>query len=79
MELKMDSLDSLISGIRTIISKNRSSFTDEEVDLLNACVIRLEEVKKIKADSFFLNTLIEVIEIIAKIFSITNQIDGFSS
>lgn len=37
--------DSLIQGIESITSKNRSSFSDDEIKLLQECVETLKEYK----------------------------------
>lgn len=39
------STDDLVQGIRTILSKNRCSFSVEEQVLLEDCITRLEETK----------------------------------
>lgn len=63
------SADSLIQGIDTIILKNRCSFSDEELDLLQEAKMFLLEFNKVnngvKPD---INTLVRVLEIISRVF-----------
>lgn len=71
-----DSVNGLIGGIQAILSKHRSSFTDEDVKLLNACIERLKESENgddsslpppdIIADSIFL---------ILKVFTLIEEIN----
>ena len=68
--------DRLIQGIDTIISKNRCSFSDEELQLLQECKIALLKFKKvekgIKPDP---NILVRVISVLSRIFFTLSHFD----
>ena len=68
--------DSLIQGIDTIVSKNRCSFSDEELQLLQECKNALLKFKKaekgVKPDP---NLIIRVINILSRIFFTLSHFD----
>jgi len=68
--------DSLIQGIDTIVSKNRCSFSDEELQLLQECKNELLKFKKaekgVKPDP---NLIIRVISILSRIFFTLSHFD----
>ena len=68
--------DSLIQGIDTIVSKNRCSFSDEELQLLQECKNALLKFKKaekgVKPDP---NLIIRVISILSRIFFTLSHFD----
>lgn len=64
------SLDDLILGIRTILSKNRCSFSVEEQVLLEDCITRLEETKtKPPSDPQTKLDKIQVLTVLMRVFS----------
>jgi hypothetical protein len=60
------SQDSLIQGIEAIISKNRSSFSDDEINVLQQCVEELRNYKATKdkkdLEKFVLKVLTEFVK-----------------
>lgn len=69
-------VDSLVQGIDAIVSKNRCSFSDDELQLLQKCKIALLNFKKaekgVKPD---LNILVKVVNILSRIFFTLNNFD----
>lgn len=69
-------VDGLIQGIEAVISKNRCSFSDDELQLLQECKIALLKFKKaekgVKPDP---NVLIRVISILSRIFFAVSNFD----
>ncbi len=45
--INVNTIDRLILGIESIVSKSRSSLSDEEVSLLNDCISFLETAKSV--------------------------------
>lgn len=61
--------DDLILGIKTILSKNRCSFSVEEQVLLEDCITRLEETKsKPPSDPQIELETIQVLTILMRVF-----------
>ncbi len=69
-------VDSLVQGIDAIVSKNRCSFSDDELQLLQECKIALLKFKKaekgLKPD---LNILVKVVNLLSRIFFTLNNFD----
>jgi hypothetical protein len=69
-------VDRLIRGIDSIVSKNRCSFSDEELQLLQECKSALLKFKKaekgIKPDP---NVLVRVISVLSRIFFTLSHFD----
>jgi len=65
-----NSTDSLIQGIKTIISVNRYSLSVDDEVLLKDCITKLEEFKKLNDENSkpSLELLIKVVELISKFF-----------
>lgn len=66
----------LIQGIDTIVSKNRCSFSDEELQILQECKTALLKFKKaekgVKPDP---NVLIRVVSMLSRIFFTLSHFD----
>ena len=62
-------IDRLAAGIQSIISENRSSFSDQNVELLKECVVFLETVTDAADPKNPLNNIIiaRVIEILLRV------------
>ena len=65
--MQNQNIDGLINGIRSI-SKNRCSLSDEEVRLLNECVLLLETMKKENSRHRKRSTFLTVLGILIRIF-----------
>ena len=63
-------LDDLIRGIRTYISDNKNSMSEEDISLLEDCVRFLEQMKLEGSIESQENLLLRIIEIIVRILSI---------
>ncbi|MNT83081.1 hypothetical protein D3C72_2228990 [compost metagenome] len=62
--------DDLIQGIRSILSKNRCSFSVEEQALLEDCITKLEETKtKPPSDPQIKLDKIQVLTILMRVFA----------
>jgi hypothetical protein len=69
-------VDSMIQGIDAIVSKNRCSFSDEELQLLQECKSALLKFKKAKKSVIpDLNLLVKVFEILSRIFLTLNNLN----
>ena len=68
--LTQNSVDSLMQGIKTIISTNRYSLSVDDEVLLKDCIAKLEEFKKLNNGNSKpnLELLIKVVELISKFF-----------
>lgn len=68
--LTQNSMDSLIQGIKTIISANRYSLSVDDKVLLKDCITKLEEFKKLngKNSKPNLELLFEVVKLSLKFF-----------
>ena len=68
--LTQNSMDSLIQGIKTIISTNRYSLSVNDEVLLKDCITKLEEFEKLNHENSkpSLELLIKVVELISKFF-----------
>ncbi len=68
MEKKGHSVDSMIEGIKAIISRLRSSLTDDEINTLQQCI---DSLNAFKADNYQdLERLTQVIDVICKIIAL---------
>lgn len=74
--LKQNSVDSLILGIKTIISSNRYSLSVDDEVLLKDCVNTLEEFKKLNDGTSKppLELLIKVVELISKFLMVGDSL-----
>lgn len=71
----LKSPDDLILGIREILSKNRCSFSVEELVLLEDCIKRLEETKLPTLDDQRKETLmLDVLATIFRLFAISKTL-----
>lgn len=69
------STDDLILGIRNIISNDRCSFTVEEKDLLEDCIIRLERTKNYSSsDPIITEEKLKVLTRLIRFFSIAKHL-----
>lgn len=67
MVKKSQSIDSLITGIETIISRLRSSLTDDEINTLQQCI---DSLNAFKADDYQdLERLAQIIDVIMKVIA----------
>ena len=68
--LTQNSVDSLMQGIKTIISTNRYSLSVDDEVLLKDCIAKLEEFKKLNNGNSKpnLELMIKVVELISKFF-----------
>lgn len=67
---KLNSADNLISGLQVVLSKHRSSFTDEEVELLKACIERFEKAKEVNNSFISPDLIIDSVRLFIKVFSL---------
>jgi hypothetical protein len=58
--------DDLIQGLQAIISKNRSSFSDDEISLLQGCIESLNDYKAMKDKKNLVEVVTKVLSIVAK-------------
>ena len=76
MNINSITFDRLILGINTIISKDRSSLSDEEVNLLKECL----EVLKICKDyeePIPLDQVSKIVKLLTQFFALTEKIENF--
>lgn len=66
--------DELIQGIRTILSNDRCSFSDEEQVLLNDCINKLEESRTEPDPHVQKLTFVKVLEILLRIFTFIDHV-----
>lgn len=67
-------VDGLIQGIDAIISKNRCSFSDEELQLLHDCKIALSKFKEVnRGKDSDLSPLIGALSTLTRIFLTFND------
>lgn len=59
-------LGSLIRGIKSIISKNRSSFSDEEISLLKDCIKALKNGNVTKSNHLDAETILKLLSVFAR-------------
>lgn len=76
MNINSITFDRLIQGINTIISKDRSSLSDEEVDLLKECLEVLNICKEYK-EPIPLEQILRIIELLTQFFSLTEKFENF--
>ena len=72
-----DSVTSLIAGLQAVLSKHRSSFTDEEVELLNTCIEQFKKSKEIGNSLISPDFIVDTIRLFLKIFSLFDDFDKF--
>ena len=70
MTKEVESLDALVTGIKQLLLESRCSFSDEDKDLLNKCILALEKAKKIikKSGMPDLELIAKAIELFTKLF-----------
>lgn len=68
---KFKTIDDLIQGIESIVSKNRGSLSDYDVVLLKNCSAKLKEFKKLKKRKSDIpkELIADIISIILRVFS----------
>ncbi|MFA5818752.1 MAG: hypothetical protein WC854_05685 [Bacteroidales bacterium] len=68
---KFKTIDDLIQGIESIVSKNRGSLSDYDVVLLKNCSAKLKELKKLKKRKSDIpkEIITDIISIILRVFS----------
>lgn len=72
------SVEGLIIDLRSFITKNRDSITDEDVDLLNECIRHLELFQEnLERGVISLENISKAIEILMKFFVIAEKIQDF--
>lgn len=78
MNPNWNSVSDLISGLQVVLSKHRSSFTDEEIKLLEACIERLRQSQRDDGDDSFPPVLfVDAINVFLKVFTLIGDIDKF--
>jgi hypothetical protein len=78
MKLKAESLEGLITELRSFTSKNRDSITDEDVDLLNECIRHLELSRNnLERGSISLEHISKAVEILVKFFVVAEKVQDF--
>lgn len=76
--IRTGSVEGLINDLRSFITKNRDSITDEDVDLLNECIRHLELFQEnLERDVISLENISKAIEILMKFFVIAEKIQDF--
>lgn len=71
------STDELILGIKTILSKNRCSFSSEEQVLLEDCIEKLEALKSEPNVQNKAKDFISILGLISRVFTIVNHLKDF--
>ncbi len=66
--------DDLILGIKTILSKYRCSFSDEEKVLLNDCIKLLEKSSAASDPTDMALTAVKVVSTVLRVFSIYDHL-----
>lgn len=64
MKKNVKSLDDLETGIKQLLLEDRCSFSDEEILLLNDCILALQRAKK----NIDVGLIVKVIENLSKLF-----------
>ena len=69
-------LDDLIKGVKSVLSKDRCSFSDEEVVLLNQCLDYLRAAKRIndQTNPDHIGLVSKAIEIILRLFVVVEKL-----
>lgn len=67
---KQKNLDDLIEGVKAVLSKDRSSFTDEEFVLSNQCLNYLQEAQCInqQTNEVDIGLVSKAVEILVRLF-----------
>ena len=64
MNKKVNSLDDLETGIKHLLLENRCSFSDEEIVLLNECLVVIQKAKSKQN----VGLVVKVFEILSRLF-----------
>jgi hypothetical protein len=75
MQRKVENLDDLIQGIESILAKNRSSLSVDEITQIEKGILSLHELKKVVEPVKRRTLLIEFLTIIIKVFVEAELID----
>ncbi len=67
------SLDDLEKGIEHLLLKNRCSFSDEEVEMLNSCIVLVKQAR----DYQDLNFVIKILATLSKLFIAGDKLKNF--
>ena len=73
MITKVKSLDDLEKGIKRLLLENRCSFSDEEVEMLEHCIMLIQQAK-VDQD---LNLVIKLLGNLCKLFVAGDHIKNF--
>lgn len=77
-DFKTESLEGLITKLRSFITKNRDSVTDEDVDLLNECIRHLELFRDgLESGAVSLEHFSKAVEILVKLFLVAEKVQDF--
>lgn len=70
MTKNVESLDALVTGIKQLLLESRCSFSDEDKDLLNECILALEKAKATTKKSGIpdFGLIAKTIELLTKLF-----------
>lgn len=66
--------DDLIKGIKTILSKYRCSFSEEEKVLLNGCIDQLEKSQAESSNIDDVATVVKVVSTVFRVFSLYDHL-----